>query len=354
MGTPPVSRRTSPSIMIMPSPRQSATLAAAALAFGVASLLIRDRPPRVRSWKRRVAIVTGGARGLGFAIAEELANNGAVVWLVSRNPEELARAVERLGATGGDAHAHVADVTDPEAVAHLVEAVAARHGRIDVVVNNAGVITAMPFDNAELADFDESLATHFWGPLYVIRAALPWLRRARPGHIINVSSIGGLVGVPHLAPYCAGKFALTGLSQVLRAELAPDDVWVTTATPGLMRTGSVGRVRVRGAHVPEARWFAALSATSLTSKNATAAARQIVAAARRGRATITSGWQAKAQHVVNTLAPELTAAALAVVTAHLLPAPTAVPSPSRPIDSLDLGWAEALVSERTAVQYNQR
>jgi short-subunit dehydrogenase len=161
------------------------------------------------------------------------------------------------------------------------------------------------------------------------------------------------VGVPHLAPYCAGKFALTGLSQVLRAELAPLGVWVTLATPGLMRTGSVGRVKVRGDHVAEGRLFAALSATSITSQHASVAARQIVDAAARRRAAVTPGWQAGAQHLANALAPELMASVLATVTKHVLPAAALGPSPARAISELDLGWAEALVSEATAVAYNQ-
>ncbi|MCC6989746.1 MAG: SDR family NAD(P)-dependent oxidoreductase, partial [Acidobacteria bacterium] len=203
------------------------------------------------------------------------------------------------------------------------------------------------------ADFERSLATHFWGPLHLTRAALPWLRRAGPGHVINVSSVGGRVGVPHLAPYCAGKFALTGWSQVLRAELAAANIHVTLATPGLMRTGSVRQVQVRGRHRAEAQWFAALSATSLTSKDATAAAREILAAARRGDAGVTPGWQARALIAAQASLPELTAGVMAAVASHLLPAATAAPSPARRVESLDLGWAQRLVSASTAAAYNQ-
>lgn len=334
------------------SSSRTGTLATLAAAGAAGWLLARRRP--LPSWRGRVAIVTGGARGLGFALARELADLGVTVWLVSRHAIELTRAVERLRAAGGRAYAHVADITSPPEIAALVAAVSARHGRLDVIVNNAGIITAMPFANADTADFEESLATHFWGPLHLIRAALPWLRRAGPAHIINISSIGGRVGVPHLAPYCVGKFALTGLSEVLRPELAAEDIWVTLATPGLMRTGSVGRVRVRGDHAAEARWFAALAATSLTSKNATAAARQIVRAARHRRARIVSGWQAKAQIAADGLAPELMASVLGAVNAALLPKPVDGHSPVLPVDSLDLGWARALISESTKRAYNQR
>jgi NAD(P)-dependent dehydrogenase (short-subunit alcohol dehydrogenase family) len=329
-----------------------AMLAAAAL-LGTAWLRARRSRVHEDAWFDRVVVITGGSRGLGFALAQTFASHGAVVWLAARHREELDRAVARLRAGGARAYAHVVDVRDPASVSVLIDAVVARHRRLDVVVNNAGVITAMPFANAEDADFRESLATHFWGPLHMVRAALPWLRRAHPGHVINISSIGGRVGVPHLAPYCAGKFALTGLSQVLRAELAADDVWVTLATPGLMRTGSVGRVKVRGDHVAEARWFAALAATPLTSQHAHSAARRIVNAAEARRATVTPGWQARVQQSANAVAPQLTATILQAVHAYLLPGPVDGLTPARAISDLPLGWAAPLVSASTADTYNQ-
>jgi NAD(P)-dependent dehydrogenase (short-subunit alcohol dehydrogenase family) len=330
------------------------TLLGAAAMAGAGYLWARATRHRPSThWRDRVVVITGGARGLGFALAEIFAARGAIVWLVSRHRDELDRAVERLRDDGARAHAYAADVTDAASVAGMIDAVVARHRRLDAVVNNAGVITAMPFVNAEDSDFRESLDTHFWGPLHVVRAALPWLQRAHPGHVINISSIGGRVGVPHLAPYCAGKFALTGLSQVLRAELAAEDIWVTLATPGLMRTGSVGRVKVRGAHVAEARWFAALAATPLTAQDARAAARQIVNAAEARRAAVTPGWQARVQQAANAFAPQLTASVLEAVHARLLPAPASGPTSARAVSTLSLGWAAPLVSESTAVDYNQ-
>lgn len=325
---------------------------AGALAAAGVSMWWASRRRGPDSWQRAVVVITGGARGLGYALARTFGSEGAIVWLASRDQVEIDRAVGRLRAEGASAYGHVCDVTDPASVEALVQAVVRRHARLDVVVNNAGVITAMPFDNAELDDFQTSLDTHFWGPLHVIRAALPWLRRSHRARIVNVSSIGGRVGVPHLAPYCAGKFALAGLSEVLRAELAPG-IAVTLATPGLMRTGSVGRVRVRGRHVAEARWFAALSATSLTSQDAMRAARQIVTAAARRRATVMPGWQARMQYTAHNLAPELTARVLAATTQRLLPAAVVGESPSMAVGDLRLGWASALVSKDTAARFNQ-
>lgn len=331
---------------------RSVRVLAGAVAAAGASMLWASRRRRVASWQRAVVVITGGARGLGYALARTFGDEGAIVWLASRDQDEIDRAVRRLRAEGASAYGHVCDVTEPASVDALVQAVIRRHARLDVVVNNAGVITAMPFVNAELDDFRTSLDTHFWGPLHVIRAALPWLQRSHRAHIVNVSSIGGRVGVPHLAPYCAGKFALAGLSEVLRAELAPD-VTVTLATPGLMRTGSVGRVQVRGHHVAEARWFAALSATSLTSQDAMRAARQIVTATARGRATVMPGWQARVQHTAHNLAPELTASVLAAVSRRVLPAAVEGESPARTVGELSLGWANVLLSAKTEERFNQ-
>ena len=115
----------------------------------------------------------------------------------------------------------------------------------------------------ERADFEEAMAVHFWGPLYTTLAAVPVMRRRGGGRIVNISSIGGKIGVPHLVPYCASKFALTGLSDSIRAELAKDNIYVTTVCPGLMRTGSPRQALVAGAREAEFRWFAALDSLPL-------------------------------------------------------------------------------------------
>src|SRR5205823_4029010 len=130
------------------------------------------------------------------------------------------------------------DVTHRREVTQFVRATRERFGRIDVLVNNAGTIEVGPMEVMTLDDYDRAMKTHFWGPLYMVLAVLPELRKRREGRIVNVSSIGGKISVPHLLPYCASKFALTGFSQGLRAELAKDGIVVTTVCPGLMRTGS--------------------------------------------------------------------------------------------------------------------
>jgi short-subunit dehydrogenase len=152
-----------------------------------------------------------------------------------------------------------------------------------------------------------------------------------------------------------GKFALVGLSEGLRPELMRDNVLVTTATPGLMRTGSHLRARIRGRHEREALWFGASVISSLTSMDARRAARQMVRACLDGRAHVTPGIQARLAEVLNIVAPELTAAAASIVTRHLLPGPSSAPSADqlREAREVGFGWLAPLLPQRAAVRNNE-
>jgi len=323
----------------------SAVMAAAGLvaAFGAARMALRSRARRAFSLRKRTVLITGGARGLGLALARAFGDEGARVVLLSRSPSELDRARRDLAARGVDASIAICDVTDAADVRQAIREAAAEMGGLDVVVNNAGVIQMMPFALATDEDFGESIATHFWGPLHVIREALPYLERAG-GRVVNISSFGGRVAVPHLLPYCVGKFALTGLSEGLDAELAERGIRVLTVTPGLMRTGSHRNVRLRGRHQAEARWFGLASATPMTSMDADRAARQIVSACREGRSTLTPGVQAHAALAVKSAAPEFLAALLRLA-AGMLPGPSGNGDAHEAKWSrdLDLGWSAALM-----------
>jgi NAD(P)-dependent dehydrogenase (short-subunit alcohol dehydrogenase family) len=300
-------------------------------------------------------VITGGSRGLGFALAQCFVDEGARVFLLARHRDQLETAVERLVARHSDSAAGiVCDVRDCASVERALAEVHDRTGQIDVLVNNAGIIQMMPFEHAQLEDFQDSLATHFWGPLFAIRAALPHLKASR-GRIVNISSIGGRVAVPHLVPYAVGKFALTALSEGVAAELRRYGISVTTVTPHLMQTGSHRNVVVRGQHRKEAIWFALGTATRLTATNAAAAARTIVDAARDRRANVTPGWPARIAEVVHVLTPELTAALSAAVSKWALPAPTPYVEGDEARESRDLDTRPAarVFATRHAVRFNQ-
>jgi NAD(P)-dependent dehydrogenase (short-subunit alcohol dehydrogenase family) len=280
------------------------------------------------AWRRRHSfdfsgksvVIFGGSRGLGLVMARELAAEGARLTIAARDVDELDRARADLEARGGMVHTAVCDIRDRGQVESVIAATAARGG-VDVLINNAGVIQVGPFDHMRVEDFENALATHFYGPLYAILAALPHLKQSASPRIVNVSSIGGKIAVPHLLPYSASKFALTGLSQGLRSELARHGIRVTTVCPGLMRTGSTYNAWFKGNHRAEFAWFHLADAAPGLSIDASRAARQIVEACRRGDAELIVGVPARLAALMNAVCPETTAA-LTALTNRLLPAPT--------------------------------
>jgi NAD(P)-dependent dehydrogenase (short-subunit alcohol dehydrogenase family) len=284
------------------------------------------RRRRMLDLRDRVVLITGGSRGLGLELARCFAHEGARVVLVARNEEALRRAAAEIAELAPERPAPLAlscDITDSTAVAHAVERTLRERGRIDVLVNNAGVIQVGPARHMRRGDYERALATHFWGPLYLMDAVIPILRANGGGRIVNVSSIGGKLAVPHLVPYSASKHALVGLSDGLRSELAHDGIYVTTVCPGLMRTGSHRNVELRGQHEAELTRFVLAASVPGLSMNARRAARRIVKACRRGDRQVTLGLPGRLAVVANALAPELCADLAAGLERLVLPRPSA-------------------------------
>jgi NAD(P)-dependent dehydrogenase (short-subunit alcohol dehydrogenase family) len=162
----------------------------------------------------------------------------------------------------------------------------------------------------EIADFENAMATHAWGPLYTIMATLPHMRRRHSGRIVNVSSIGGRLGVPHLLPYTMSKFALSGLSQGLRAEISRHGILLTTVYPGLMGTGSHINASFKGRNRSEFAWFSVSAGMPLLSIDSRRAARQIIRACRKGRSELIITPQARAAVLMNAVLPSAVSHAL--------------------------------------------
>lgn len=281
--------------------------------------LLRRRAPY--SFHDKVALVTGGSRGLGLVLARQLLDQGASgIVLFARDEAELQRAAEELRARGGDVITCVGDVAVPEQAQSAVLATVRRFGRIDVLINNAGVIQVGPLQHMQLADFAEAMGVHFFGPLYTMTAALPYMRSQGGGRIINVASIGGKVPVPQLAPYCASKFALVGLSSGVRGELLSDNIVVTTVCPWLMRTGSHFNALFKGQHKQAFAEFAIADALPGFSVPAERAARQILQASQKGRAELIIAPQARLLAKLSALLPESFATGLAAM-GKLMPGP---------------------------------
>lgn len=298
----------------------TALIAAAAGAGALLALRALARGRRAFDFRGKVVLVTGGSRGLGLELSRELAAAGARLAICARDPGELRRARQELEASGARVLALECDVTDRGAVDTTIATVEAHFGSVEVLINNAGVIEVGPLETMTLADFEEAMRTHFWGPLYTTLAVLPGMRERRGGRIVNISSIGGKIGVPHLVPYCASKFALAGLSEAMRAELVKDNVFVTAVYPGLMRTGSPRNAFFKGQHRAEYAWFAIADALPVTAMHSRSAARQILAAARRGDSEVILSIQAIAAVRIKQLFPELTADVLAAID-RFLPGP---------------------------------
>jgi short-subunit dehydrogenase len=334
------------------SMKAAAGLSALALAL-LAGHALRRRTNY--SFRDRTVIITGASRGLGLELARQLAREGARLWLVARSSEALDRSAAELRQGGALVETLNIDLREEHEIDQLVSSVIQRDGVIDVVVNNAGTIVVSPFEHSHVEDFEDSLATHFWAPLHLIRKALPHMRRGGEGRIVNISSIGGRIGVPHLAAYAAGKFALTGFSESLRAELAKSGIYVTTVTPGLMRTGSYVGVQLRGQHEKELRWFAAMADTPLLSMPTSRAARQILAATRRGRAVVTPLWYARAAQIVDAVAPNTFAAVSSLLDRLVLPSPDPDPDGdnARRATAVDPGAVKATLSDERRRRFHQ-
>src|SRR3954468_5875147 len=239
------------------------------------------------SFNNRVVVITGGSRGLGLVLARKLADEGAFLVLCARDATELDDALQDLRQRTEFVEAYVCDLTQPADIGQLFQRIRREIGSVDVLINNAGVIQVGPLETMTLDDFPQAMLVHFWGPLLCMWQVLPEMRRRGEGRIINISSIGGQIGVPHLAPYCASKFALNGMSQTFSAELAKDGIYVTTVCPGLMRTGSPRNALFKGQHRAEYAWFSISDAMPFITISAETAARRILSACRYGRAKIT-------------------------------------------------------------------
>ena len=291
-------------------------------AFSAGSLLLIQaalRAARNFSYAGKNIFITGGSRGLGFTLAKQLLDLGANVCICARDEAELTAAVTKLSATGGAIRGIVCDVRDRKQVYQCINQFLDTWASIDILFNVAGIIEVGPFDAITEMDFQNSMQTNCWGPLYTMSACIPHMRKQHWGRIVNIASIGGKRAVPHMLPYDTSKFALVGLSTGLRAELAQDGIVVTTVCPGLMRTGSPRNATFKGQHRKEFAWFSLGDSLPLVSMSADRAAEKILHACKRGDAEVILSGFGRLMAGVQTFFPNLSAEAFTLMN-YALPA----------------------------------
>lgn len=258
------------------------------------------------SFADKVVVITGGSRGLGLVLARQFARERAKVVLIARDAEELEAASREFHDNGHEVTPYFCDVTKQELVNATFNEILSEFGRIDVLVNNAGMIQVGPQDTMTVEDYRNCMDIHFFAPLYTTMAVVPHMKKRKFGRIVNITSIGGKVTIPHLLPYSASKFALVGFSEGLRTELLKDNIMVTTVAPGLMRTGSHIQATYKGKNKLEYALFSTMGALPILSTAAESAAKEIVEACRFGEAERIITSPAKMLAKVHAVYPELT------------------------------------------------
>jgi 3-oxoacyl-[acyl-carrier protein] reductase len=185
---------------------------------------------------KRIAFVTGGSRGIGAAIVKRLARDGCHVVAVARNLDKLQEVVSAVSSAGGSAEPIACDIANPQALAQAIEQTAEKHGRFDVLVNNAGITRDGLILRMDDEDFDSVIATNLKSAFVAIRTAARPMMRSKGGRIVNISSVSGVAGNAGQANYAASKAGLIGLSKSVAKELAGKNITCNVVAPGFITT----------------------------------------------------------------------------------------------------------------------
>jgi 3-dehydrosphinganine reductase len=249
-------------------------------------------------------IITGGSSGVGAGLAEILYETGANIALIARDREKLARVCKNIIASGGGHRnglaAYSCDVTDYAATVDTIDRIAEETGAPDYLFNSAGILSSDYFENLQVENFHAVMETNFFGSLHAIKAAIPYFKKKKAGHIVNISSLSGMFGVFGYSSYCASKFALVGLSESLRSELKPQGIKIHLVLPPEINTPMIDGIRDTRPIENEKLTHSA----GVLSQQETVSA--IIAGVARGRFIIVPGKKARMMALTNRLMPGTT------------------------------------------------
>ncbi len=249
----------------------------------------------------KIAAITGAGSGIGQALARALNREGCRLLLCDISEKGLADTVQSLSRSDVPVQTRVIDVSDKAAMQGWARDIASEHGHVDIVVNNAGVGTGAPVEETKYEDIEWLMGINFWGVVYGTMEFLPLLRKAPQGHLVNISSIFGMVGIPTQSAYNAAKFAVRGYTEALRQEMTGSNVHVCCVHPGGIKTNIVRNARMDGSE--REREESVANFDKLANTSAESAAQQIIRAIEKRKKRLLIGLDAKFVSLLSRLFP---------------------------------------------------
>lgn len=256
--------------------------------------------------KDKVVLITGGSKGLGLVLARHLVREKCLLALCARSEQDLNKAKAQLEKLGGTVIVKACDVGNEEHVKTLVTRVIQHYGHLDMVINVAGIMQVGPMETFTHKDYKKAMDVMYWGIANTTKAVLTHMKERKSGHIVNITSVGGMVAVPHLLPYDASKFAAVGFSEGSAAELMKDKITVTTIVPWLMRTGSYVNAFFQRGNKKEFKLFSLLTSLPVLTLDPDRAAKKIIMAIKQKKNFKVIGRQAKVVIEFHHFFPNLT------------------------------------------------
>ncbi len=261
----------------------------------------------MKTLTNKVAAVTGAASGIGRALATNLAAKGCHLALSDVNEQGLAETASLITHRNVNVTTHIVDVADRERIHQYADDAVKEHGKVNIIINNAGVAVGDTIEDVSYEDFEWIVNINFWGVVHGTKAFLPYLKKEPDGHIVNISSINGIVPNPCNGPYCATKFAVKGFTETLRQELHGTPVGVTVVHPGGIKTDIVRNARFRKHVRPDMDKDKMVSVydEKLFKTTADEAARTIISAIEKNKQRVLIGGDAKFMDLLTRLFPTL-------------------------------------------------